>query len=212
MKRTVAIVLWLALAGWGCQPKSSPQLLAQFQGRSLYTCCNIHYEHDEINDANYFVGATLPFGSPATVEAISDSSVTFRSGATKLTLFHSYGRDQESNQQYVSKILVEADPHTAFDTYPPKIREAIADGRVEKGMTRDQVLMSLGYPPTHRTASIEAPTWTYWYNRWVTYTVSFGSDGKVTAIAGSNAPTRNEDLSVAPTPVPKAKAAPKKRK
>jgi hypothetical protein len=56
------------------------------------------------------------------------------------------------------------------------------------------VLMSLGYPPTHRTPSLEAWAWTYWYNRWVTYQVNFGADGRVTSVVGSNAPTRAEPI------------------
>jgi hypothetical protein len=43
-------------------------------------------------------------------------------------------------------------------------------------MTRDQVLMSLGYPPAHRTPSLSASTWTYWQNRWVTMVVAFEGD------------------------------------
>ena len=43
-------------------------------------------------------------------------------------------------------------------------------------MTRDQVLMSLGYPPAHRTPSLEGPTWTYWQNRWATMVVVFDGD------------------------------------
>ncbi len=61
--------------------------------------------------------------------------------------------------------------------------------------------MSLGYPPTHRTASTDANTWIYWYNRWVTYQVQFDAKGVVSNIMG-NAPTRNEPI-VAPTPVPR---------
>jgi len=38
------------------------------------------------------------------------------------------------------------------------------------------VLMSLGYPPVHRTPSLDAPQWTYWENRWVSYVVYFDGD------------------------------------
>jgi hypothetical protein len=67
-------------------------------------------------------------------------------------------------------------------------------------MTKPQVIMSLGYPPTHRTASIDMNTWTYWTNRWITYQVQFGEDGKVSMLVG-NAPTHNEPI-VEPTPIP----------
>jgi len=199
MKRLLAIgLLGFVLAG--CRPPLNPEALRAWQGRSLYTCCNIHYEGTSINDANYYVGSTLPFGSPATVESVAGNTLTFSSGGTRLTLAHSYGKDQESDQQYFSRILVDTDPHIRFATFPKQVQDAIVDGRVEVGMTKEQVIMSLGYPPTHKTASTDLNTWIYWYNRWITYQVQFGSEGKVTMLIG-NAPTRNEAI-VAPTPVP----------
>jgi hypothetical protein len=212
LKRLIAIGMLAAVAG--CAAKVSPDLLRQWQSKTLYTCCNIHYERDEVVDANYYVGANLGFGSPAVVQGMARDSVTFTSGATKLTLLHRYGTQQESFEQYLNKVLVETDPHARFQTFPPKVQEAINSARVERNMTREQVLMSLGYPPTHRTASLEQPTWTYWYNRWVTYTVTFDDKGRVSDIAGTNAPTRNEpipDPTPVPTPKPAAKSKAKKK-
>jgi outer membrane protein assembly factor BamE (lipoprotein component of BamABCDE complex) len=77
-------------------------------------------------------------------------------------------------------------------------------------MTRDQVIMSLGYPPTHRTASLQDAEWTYWYNTWVTYKVVFNAAGKVDNIVGSPAPTKNEPIVDAPAPRPTAKPAKRK--
>jgi len=199
MQRMLVVSL-IGLVLAGCQPPVAPEVLHQWQSRTLYTCCNIHYEGSKVNDANYYVGSMLPFGSSAAVVKMAGNSVTFRSGATELTLEHSYGKDQESDQQYFSKVLVETDPHVRFATYPKQVQEAVSEGRVEVGMTKEQVIMSLGYPPTHRTASTDLNTWTYWYNRWITYQVQFGADGKVSMLVG-NAPTRNEPI-VAPTPTP----------
>jgi hypothetical protein len=201
MRRAIAASM-LAVAMMGCHAAVPPDVLRQWQGRSLYTCCNLHYERNEISDANYFVGTMLPFGSPAAVQTMTSDTVTFRSGTTDLTLVHSYGRNEESSQQYFAKILVESDPHLRFAAFPKDVQSAITDGRVERGMTKEQVIMSLGYPPTHRTASTNLNTWTYWYNRWVTYNVSFDESGKVTNIVGT-APTNNQPI-VEPTPVPAA--------
>ena len=207
MRHAVAIGL-LAVAVAACHPPVSPEVLRQWQSQTLYTCCNIHYEGKEVSDANYYVGSTLPFGSQATVEKATTDSLTFRAGGTELTLFHSYGRDQESSQQYFGKILVSTDPRAAFATYPKDVQSAIIDGRVEVGMTKPQVIMSLGYPPTHRTASTDLNTWVYWNNRWVTYDVQFGADGKVSGWIG-NAPTHNQPIAA---PTPARAAAPSKRK
>lgn len=209
LKSALAVgALTVALAG--CYQPVPPAVLGQWQGRTLYTCCNIHYEGVNTSDANYFVGSTLSFGSPIVVDSMTSNSATSRSGATQVTLAHSYGRDQEDAQQYFTKIFVETDPHAVFATYPKQVQDAITDGRVERGMTKPQVIMSLGYPPTHRTASTDLNTWTYWYNRWVTYQVQFGEDGKVSNIVGRPAPTRDE-LIAAPTPTPAPAARPARK-
>lgn len=209
MKHALAIgLLGVALAA--CHQPVSPEVLHQWQSQSLYTCCNIHYEKNEVVDANYYIGSTLPFGSQVTVEKVTSDTLTFRAGATELTLVHSYGRDQESAQQYFQKIFITSDPHVAFASWPKDVQSAISDSRVEIGMTKPQVIMSLGYPPTHRTASTDLNTWVYWYNRWVTYQVQFGDDGKVSNLVG-NAPTRNQPIA-APTPAPAAHPAKRGKK
>ena len=67
-------------------------------------------------------------------------------------------------------------------------------------MTRDQVILSLGYPPTHRTPSLREREWTYWYNRWVTYKVVFGDSGKVADVVGRPAPTAQMPIANADAP------------
>src|SRR4029450_5789296 len=103
MKKALALgLLGLALAG--CPTQVPPQVLNEWQARTLYTCCNIHYEGASVSDANYGVGSILPFGTQATVQQMTSNSITIHAGATDLTLVHSYGSAQESAEQYFSKV------------------------------------------------------------------------------------------------------------
>jgi len=179
----------------GCSTGVPPEVLSEYQSRTLYTCCNIHYEGAEITDANYFVGSTLPLGSPVGVEELTSESVTFSAGATVLTLYHSYGTEQESAREYFDKVLVTHDPKKKVAGFPQAVRDAIRDARVERGMTREQVIMSLGYPATHRTPSTSTSEWTYWYNRWITYKVQFDEGGRVSNVVGRPAPTQDRPVS-----------------
>jgi hypothetical protein len=143
--RRIALVGLVAFVG-ACKQPAPPGLLQEYQSRSLMTCCNIHYEGDEINDANYFVGTTIPAGTPVQVLAMTGNSVTFMAAGKKLTLVQSYGRDQESFQQYLSKVLVPDDPKAKLATFPRSAQQAIHDGRVEKGMTREEVIIPADAP------------------------------------------------------------------
>lgn len=209
MRRSVVLALLFAVAG--CQKAVSPELLRQYQARTLYTCCNIFFEHEEVSDANYHVGSMVPAGTPVQVQAVGRSSLTFLAGGTKLTLVQAYGK--EPFDQYADRILVTEDPTSRVAAYPKAVQSAIRAGRVEVGMTKEQVLVSIGYPPSHRTASTAASDWTYWMNRWITYRVQFDDNGKVVNLVGSNTPSSNQPIvEEKPAAVPKKAAAPAKKK
>lgn len=205
MQRGTLLALILVVAG--CQKAMSPELLRQYQARTLYTCCNIFYEHEEVSDANYHVGTMLPAGTPVQVQSAGRSSLTILAGSTKLTLVQAYGK--EPFQQYIDKILVVEDPKPKLATFPQAVQSAIHGGRIEVGMNKDQVLASVGYPPSHRTASTAANEWLYWRNRWITYKVQFDDGGKVIGLVGINPPTSNQPIvEEKPTAAPAAKVAP----
>jgi hypothetical protein len=210
MVKWVVVSALIAVSVMGCRATVPPEVLKAYQGRMLYTCCNMHYESGDINDANYYVGTLLPLGSQATVQKLTARSVTFAADGHPLTLTQAYGTAQESFQAYLDKVLVSDDPKVKLATWPQAVQDAVRQAHVEVGMTRDEVIMSLGYPPTHRTPSLNDTTWTYWYNRWVTYQVVFDESGKVRQIIGSPSPTTNSPIPAAPPP--RAAPPPAKKK
>jgi len=61
-------------------------------------------------------------------------------------------------------------------------QEGIKAGRAIMGMTKQGVMVALGYPAKHRTPSTDLNTWLYWKGRFNMLTVNFGQDGKVESI------------------------------
>jgi hypothetical protein len=191
---------WLTVS---CHRGAPPSpALQQLEGQNLYTCCNLHYEKADINDANYWIGKLLPAGTPVRIDKVSGDAVTFSASDVKLTLTHEYGTKEEPLEQYLAKVLVANDPKPRIAAYPTAVRQAIESAKVERGMTREQVLLSLGYPATHRTPSLQGKLWTYWYNRWVTYQVAFDDAGKVSDVIGRPAPTSESPIANAEAPPP----------
>jgi outer membrane protein assembly factor BamE (lipoprotein component of BamABCDE complex) len=74
------------------------------------------------------------------------------------------------------------------------LQQAIVESRVERGMTREQVIMALGYPPTHRTASTSAKEWTYWSGHFDTYVIVFDDAGRVSQIGTGRLPTSDQPI------------------
>jgi len=55
---------------------------------------------------------------------------------------------------------------------------AIRKGVLVSGMSKEAVVVSYGYPPSHRTPSLSADTWNYWASRMGRFLVTFDSSGK----------------------------------
>ncbi|MBC8022436.1 MAG: hypothetical protein H7Y14_04915, partial [Burkholderiales bacterium] len=95
-----------------------------------------------------------------------------------------YGRREETLQQFIEKLVVKNDPRAKIAKYPEKVRNAIHEGHVIPGMTREQVIIAAGYPPSHRTPSLESSVWNMWGSRTGRYEVHFNPRGTVDKLVG----------------------------
>jgi hypothetical protein len=57
---------------------------------------------------------------------------------------------------------------------------AIKNATVVNGMSKRAVLVSYGYPPEHRTSSLNSNVWVYWKNKFGTINICFDKDEKTT--------------------------------
>lgn len=160
-----------------------------------YTCCNLHHRSDWISDTNETTLPMIPAGTPIVLKGFGFNRASVLINAHEMRIGHDYGRKQESKEQYVAKLIVNNDPNTKIKTYPQRIQEAIVAGKVCKGMTREQVIISLGYPRTDVTPSLLNSEWKYWTADWEEYLVIWGEDGLVESIS---APTEVLSLVSAP--------------
>lgn len=170
-RRALAVVALLVLAACN-QPVQSPLL-----GQTRYLCCNLHYDKTTITDVNYQVGTLIPLGTPVTITDVRQRSITFApQGQPPITLVVKYGRKQTTMDAFFDRLFVQTDPRKTLARIPAKTRALIEVGDIANGMQKAEVLMALGYPPAHRTASLESPVWQYWQDRWHQFTVTFEGD------------------------------------
>jgi hypothetical protein len=64
----------------------------------------------------------------------------------------------------------------------PVDRKGIQMGTALEGMTRQGVIYAMGYPPPHRTPSLDSERWIDWRNRFNTFAVVFDPSGLVMGI------------------------------
>jgi hypothetical protein len=179
-RNTLAAAFLLGAAAiTGVTARAAPPKDVLTLPRVGFACCNLHYEGDWISDGNYSGLAMLPVGTPIKVISLGRNKASAEINGKKMRFGHDYGRDQESLEQWLRKIVVEEDPGSHIASYPADIQAAIKEGRVMVGMTREQVVTSIGYPLTSETPSLESPLWRHWVTSFEEYQLSWGADGRV---------------------------------
>jgi hypothetical protein len=143
--------------------QDSKENMAAMAARAVsYTCCNFHYEGNQVDDTNASTLPFIPAGARVVVKEYGKNRADVLIEGRPFRLDHDEGRDQETREQYFAKLLSSKNPHDKISTYPDQVQAAIRAGKVLQGMTKEQAIISLGYPRTDRTASTDLPEWTYW--------------------------------------------------
>ncbi len=151
-----------------------------------YLCCNLHYDKPEITDMNYLRGKVIPFGTRVQIRQVDADRVEFQTpGHPPIRLVLKQGVGELTMDQYLDRVFLVDDPYARLPKLPEdgkaaaevdKIRRMMEEGDVTVGMTRDQVLTAIGYPPAHRTPHLDAAMWTYWVDPEDTFEVYFEGD------------------------------------
>jgi hypothetical protein len=154
--------------------------------RQGFACCNLHNDGDSINDGNYAKYPLIAAGTPVDVLKYDGNRALIRINGKSMKLKHDYGRDQESLDVWVNKIVVNDDPRPRIAGYPPQVQAAISAGKVIVGMTREQVIVAIGYPLTSENASLDEPTWRMWRSTHGEYDINFDANGRVGSVTGDD--------------------------
>jgi hypothetical protein len=143
-----------------------------------FTCCNLHYENDWISDANWSSLPMIPAGQPAKITDYGRYRVYVEIDGKPMRLGLDYGRSEPLGQ-FARKFVVAQDPKAKIATWPAGVREAVKLGKITPGMTKEQVIVSLGYPPAHQTPSLDSPQWKFWFTRVGTFIILWDDQGRV---------------------------------
>jgi hypothetical protein len=130
---------------------------------SGFLCCNMHSDGKEISDANIDDSDQhlVPLGTPLNVTGYGRHRVKVFLENTNQAIVNDYSRDV-SMQDFAKRYIVADDPKIALKSYPKNIQNAIASGHLVKGMTRQQVIMSLGYPTGTDNPGNGGKSWVFW--------------------------------------------------
>ncbi len=152
--------------------KVQPAAITPQAGASYFTRYNLWYERKKHSTTNYSRGTLLPVNSAVTLVDITDKKMLLEldSGET-LTV------------ALVAKTSLRPLSDIAAELLSPKqiplarlgkdLAKHISSGTMRLGMTKEQVLMTRGYPPRHKTPALDGDQWVYWSSRFVHRTLVF---------------------------------------
>lgn len=154
-------------------------------GKTFYTTTNIWYENPEkVYSTNYHRGTILPVGTKVTIKKLRGEEIQFvdKSELTfKIIFLKKHSSHKMTIWDYFDQYFSEENPMRKggpFQKFSKDEKDNIKMGEIAVGMSKAAVLMSYGYPPSHRTPSLKSDGWIYWTNRFVNSPVYF-KNGKV---------------------------------
>ena len=156
-----------------------------------YLCCNMRSDGSWISDSNYAENGkrVVPVGTPVSVTGYGRHRVNVRIDGERQAIGNDYSRDI-GLADFARRYVVTEDPAAKIAGYPAKIQDAIKRAKITPGMTREQVLMSLGYPISSENPDLGADLWRYWMSSFAEFQVQFDGNGRVREIT-TDANTRN---------------------
>ena len=157
--------------------------------REGFSCCVLHFDGDKINDRNYASLPMIPAGTPVEVVGYDGSVAKIKIEGKAMRLDHNYGKDQESLDVWVNKIVVNEDPRPRITDYPPDVQEAIRLGKVMVGMTREQAIAAIGYPAANENITLDSPVWQLRRARGDEYQLNFDRNGRIESVSGDDSIT-----------------------
>jgi len=127
-----------------------------------YACCNLRYDDNAINDTNHISLPFVPLGTRVSPRSHSKWRTEVWVDGRPMVIDLEYNRELETREQFLGKLVVPQDPRARVSAYPAEVREAIHQGKVLLGMTKEQVIIALGYPRSDFTVGgLAASRWVY---------------------------------------------------
>jgi len=180
MKRIVTLFS-LLIAALLVACSSTPSAIQAHVGQQLYTQVGFWTYKNRHETVNYGVDRFIPVNTPVNIVKVNAKVVEFTltDGGPKRVLINTEKYTQKDMDQLFSRYF--ADSKISLQSFTSAERNAIERGKIEKGMSKNAVLLARGYPPAHETHSTNDDEWKYWKSRFSTMIVYF-KDGKVSRI------------------------------
>lgn len=143
------------------------------EGKTYFTRISMWYEKNKHIATNYERGTLLPINSEVEFLGVARKGPRIKRIDTGEVIYLENVPEYsgKSNHDLAARYL--SDRKTTIEKLPSEIQDAIRAGQLRLGMTKEQAILARGYPPSHKTPSIEGDRWVFWSSRFVQQTIVF---------------------------------------
>jgi SmpA / OmlA family len=148
-----------------------------------FLCCNMRTDGRWISDSNYAESGKriVPVGTPVKFRGIGRYRANVQIAEKDQSIGNDYSRDL-TMEEFTRRYIVGEDPRSKVAQASAEVRKGIETARVVRGMSRDQVLMAIGYPISSENPNLDARRWRYWLSTFSPFVVHFDDAGLVTKV------------------------------
>ncbi len=151
----------------------------------VYTLVNLHPDmgRSRLYAVNYQQQGLIPLCSEVVLLEANKKVMVFKmkDGGQKFSYYY-HKAAAEPFMDHLSRFFGRECDANKVKSMSKVDQDGIKQGVAIKGMTRDGVVLAMGYPPRHQTPNLEANTWKYWVNKFGTMRVVFNEKGLVSQI------------------------------
>jgi hypothetical protein len=142
-------------------------------GGSYYLRYCLKCEHGTHETTNYWTGTLVPINTKVVLVSLASRKMVLRVEQTgKEFTVENVEKYSRRNMDLVVRNLLAQTP-VPLGEFEERIANSIRDGQPLIGMTKEQVIMSRGYPPGHKTPTLDSDIWIYWITRLTFVTYAF---------------------------------------
>jgi hypothetical protein len=177
----------LSLALLSCKKTTMPEIFQTAQtplpahiatGNTYYTQFVIRYEKGTHLTTNFRRGGLIPVNTPIKLLNIDNKTIEVELDHSGQTLLIKNVQKHTGDDVYQAFDKLFASRKVNLSKFTRLEQEHIQSGTVAKGMSKEAVIVAIGYPPITETASLNSDTWVYWSSRFNRFNVHF-KNGKV---------------------------------
>ncbi len=139
----------------------TPEHAKQVQEHAqMYTQVGMFAQGSGVNTLNYTLGFPIPVNSIVFYEDINSKQLAFTYQDKRYYLRNNPRYSQTNMDQMLDRYF--GSKKVNLSKFTAAEQKAIKAGKAEVGMSKEAVLLALGYPPVHATPSLQQDEWKYW--------------------------------------------------